>query len=206
MPIVNVHLGAQAEAIAKRSNYNLCLARKVDADGKEEDGNVVFSSVLSRNLGPQVQFQWEDQYRVFETRTFQAGLQVVVSTDVNDIVGGQTTTFNIQGRGLNSGDPLPDAPFNVVNDWVSGARVGVKHFDVITGIPVPIFISGPLLRGSASKLLPIQKFTIFWSGILKTNTMYDTASTPAFEFNMTGYNAIDLEYTVVANWVINSES
>ena len=71
MPIVNVHLGAQAEKIAKQSNYNLCLARKVDANGTEEAGNVVFSSVESQKLGPRLSFQWEDQYQVFETNTFQ---------------------------------------------------------------------------------------------------------------------------------------
>ena len=76
MPIVNVHLDAEAEKIAKQSHYNICLARKVDADGKEVDGNVVFSSVLSQNLGPQQQFQWEDQYQVFETNLFEVSTHV----------------------------------------------------------------------------------------------------------------------------------
>ena len=136
----------------------------------------------------------------------QAGVQVEVDTDVIDIVGGQTATFDDQGRGSNNGNPLPAAPFKVVNDWVPGARVGVNQLDITTGLPVSIFISGPVLPQLTSKLLPIQKFTIFWSGELKTNSMYDTASTPAFGFNMTGFNEIDLEYTVAANWVIKSES
>jgi len=117
MPIVNVHLDAQAEKIAKESNYNVCLARKVDVDGKEKDGNVVFSSVLSQELGPQLQFQWEDQYQVFEANTFQTGVEIVtVSTGVINIVGGQTTTFDDLGLGSTSGNPLPGAPFMVVND------------------------------------------------------------------------------------------
>jgi len=205
MPIINVILGAEAEKIARESNYNLCLARKMDANGKEEVGNVVFSSVLSKSLGPHLQFQWEDQYQVFETNTFEAGVQVNINTDVINTVGGQTTTFDDQGRGSNSGNPLPGAAFKVVNDWVPGARVGVNHFDVLTGQPVSIFISGPVLPEMTSKLLPIQKFTIFWSGELITDSMYDTATTPSFEFNLTGYNTIDLEYTVGANWVIKSE-
>ena len=76
MPIVHVHLGPQVVAVAKKSFNNLCLARDVEVNGSERRGNVVFSAVLSQNLGPNSNFQWKDRYQVFKADKFRVSTHV----------------------------------------------------------------------------------------------------------------------------------
>lgn len=51
---------------------------------------------------------------------------------------------------------------------------------------------------------PIRKYSIFWTRELETSTMYESTSTPSFEFDMTGDNEVHLEYTATGDWVVKS--
>ena len=62
MPTIHLHLGSQALTIVKKSHYNLCLAKIVEADGRDAKENVF--AIQSKNLLSQTTIQWEEEYKV----------------------------------------------------------------------------------------------------------------------------------------------
>lgn len=62
MPTIHLHLGSQALTIVKRPHYSLCLAKIVEADGRDAKENVF--AIQSKNLLSQTAIRWEEEYKV----------------------------------------------------------------------------------------------------------------------------------------------
>lgn len=59
-------------AIFMRSGFNLCLTKGVRMGNEKIEGNVVYSTVPSKDLATDLLLSWEENYQVYMTDKFQA--------------------------------------------------------------------------------------------------------------------------------------
>lgn len=69
--ILKVLIASEDLKVIKDGKYNLCLTKNAKYHGRERQGNVVFSTVLTRDLAPGVQFVWEERYETYMSSSFR---------------------------------------------------------------------------------------------------------------------------------------
>jgi hypothetical protein len=57
--------------ILEAAKYNICLAKNINFNNAEHAGNVVFSSVTTKQLAQKLTFKWEENYQVSELNNFE---------------------------------------------------------------------------------------------------------------------------------------
>jgi hypothetical protein len=67
---VKIHLSPDALSLLQDGKYRICLVKNFEVDSHEHNGNVVFLSMPSEGLGPDVVFTWTERYRVSANVSF----------------------------------------------------------------------------------------------------------------------------------------
>lgn len=190
----------------KDNKFNLYLLRDVNEGSATKDGNVIFITFPYELLTTgTLKFQWEDKYQVFLTndaevgihifflvdgaglRTcpFKVGSEVGAQTKVPEITYGQQITFDKYGEPATAVIPTKNS-FQVINNWLANAHVGVNTYDKVQKKFSPIYVSAAKPNPSTSSLTPIDKFSLFWGAELHTAVIIDVTTTPRFQFGFLG--------------------
>ncbi|KAG5649938.1 hypothetical protein H0H81_001393 [Sphagnurus paluster] len=174
--VVTVRIEPSALAQLQKAQVNLCLARGLIFDGEKFAGNVVYSMVAHGDLSTGVELEWDDEFEVFETDTFEVNETIKYRTQIHKVQAGQIVVFDVDRSNVN-GDPNPDKPISVQNYWVSGARIGIRTLN-----KAPFFISNPRVNGSWDALSRSPKFSVFWKAGVVPGTIFDTDLIETYDF------------------------
>ena len=197
MKTVNVQISEADLAALKGANYKLCFAKKIG----DNTFNVVWQSYdqyLSTNM-----FQWTPQYQLFGSNSFNSGVQVRVSTNVQEIGLGQTSTLNSAGILESPVTGGPETSFTMNNEYGS-IHPGVNQLSIgITGekISTPIYVAeDPIVMGT-DQLTPVEKVLVWFEQNVETSTMFSNSKSKSIELDLTNTNEINCRYEN-QKWVI----
>ena len=178
---VKIQIAAGDLTTLKQSGYKLCFAKKVG----NEAFNVVWQSYvqyLSNNT-----FSWTPQYQLFGSNTFQANVQVEVSTNIVTIGLGQQSILDNSGLMGPATTGGPDTALTLINNYgnihpgVSQLSTGIDGKQVST----PIYVaSNPVVRGSTA-LTPIETLLVWFEQNVQTSTMFSTSRSQSVEIDLT---------------------
>ncbi|KAI0824051.1 hypothetical protein BC628DRAFT_1420479 [Trametes gibbosa] len=169
-----------------KAGYQLCIAKKVNGVY-----TVIWqgSNILSDN-----QFSWSSKYQVFGSIGFQSGALVRATTNVQNIMSGQTATLDQYGI-MNSASGSQDGSgkFTVQNKY-GLINLGVNSY--VNGTYAPSYVSANPVVSGPTVLAPIESVMVWFDINVKTGTMILKASSQAIEVDFTSIPSHSLLYKV----------
>ncbi|KAA0983618.1 hypothetical protein FQ192_29385 [Pseudomonas sp. ANT_J12] len=178
---VKIQIASGDLTTLKQSGYKLCFAKKVGT----EDYNVVWQSYvnyLSNNT-----FSWTPQYQLFGSNSFQANVQVDVSTNLVTIGLGQQSILDSSGLLGNATTGGPDTSITLVNQYgaihpgVSQLSTGIDGKQVAT----PIYVAINQVVTGQTVLTPVETILVWFEQNVQTSTMFSTSRSQAIEVDLT---------------------
>ncbi|KAG7094761.1 hypothetical protein E1B28_005577 [Marasmius oreades] len=167
---LTAYISDESLTILKQGGYKLCIAREVN--GKY---NVVFISVIEHLF--QNVFEFEEQYRVFGTKKFEAGALIEASTRRVPIMPGQEIPLSPEGVfGSVTGYVDRSKPFMVNNNYNHPIHFGVDA--LVSQDYAAIHVSEGPYVAQAVPLKPSRKIMIWFdkeleSGMMIYHTVYN---------------------------------
>ncbi|KAG7094767.1 hypothetical protein E1B28_005583 [Marasmius oreades] len=168
---LTAYISDESLTILKQGGYKLCIAREVN--GKY---NVVFISVIEHLF--QNVFEFEEQYRVFGTKKFEAGALIEASTRRRvPIMPGQEIPLSLEGGfGSVTGYVDRSKPFMVNSNYYHPIHFGVDA--LVSQDYAAIHVSEGPYVAQAVPLKPSRKIMIWFdkeleSGMMIYHTVYN---------------------------------
>jgi len=207
-----LHIKIDSPILKNNASDNLCIAKKVN-----DEFTTVFHGASINPVGKQSPllavntFKWTEEYQVFLTQEFTAGVQVSASTNLRNIKFGEVVEFDSSAHDIVEAVGAAEARFTSAatakNSFIIGHIPQGLHASISckTGSNewAPVYVDNKPHNGEQDKLLtPINKYSLFWDSLLVTSAMIDYAKSsspkefefPANEFEMTwrfGYKIPD---------------
>lgn len=196
---VTIKIAPDDLTILKKSQYQLCFAKKV-AEGSYNVVWQAYGLYLASNM-----FSWTPQYQLFGSNVFEGGVQVKVSTNPVDIGLGETSILNAEGNLLapvTGGDPTQitlQNDFGPIHPGVGQISTGINGGSAIT----PIYIAQqPVVTGTTA-LTPVEKILVWFEQQVETSTMFSTSRSMSIEIDLTNTNKATRLYKD-GNWTTPS--
>jgi hypothetical protein len=188
--IVTIQIAEKDLDFLKDNNYQFCFAKKVN-----DSYNVVWQAsgeYLENN-----QFSWIPHYQMFGTNTFQAGVQVIATTNTVDIDLGQQTTMSKEGvlSPAKAGGPTDSLTFN--NNY-NPIHPGVNAYTVgIDGLPytTAIYVAESAIAPGSDTLTPVESVMVWFDQEVTTGTMFSSARSNTQEIDLTQTDVITYSYS-----------
>ncbi|WP_226294249.1 hypothetical protein [Aquimarina algicola] len=174
----------------KAANYKLCFAKKV-ADKAYTVVWQSYDNYLFNN-----KFSWVPVYELFGSNIFESDIRVEVSTNVQQIQLGETSTLNSAGI---LEDPITAGPktlFTLNNDYGS-IHPGVNQLSTgINGetISTPIYVAEDAVVSGKTELKPVEKILVWFEQNIETSTMFSTSRSREVEIDLTNTNEASYIY------------
>ncbi|KAG7094763.1 hypothetical protein E1B28_005579 [Marasmius oreades] len=182
---LTAYISDESLTILKQGGYKLCIAREVN--GKY---NVVFISVVEHLF--QNVFEFEEQYRVFGTKKFEAGTLTEAATRKVPILLGQGITLSPEGvLGGILGTENRSKPFIVHNNYSHPIHFGVVA--LVSQDYAAIYVSEGSYVSQDVPLKPSRKILVWFDKNLESGMMIYHAI----------YNCMVVDFTNASDIVIN---
>ncbi|MDD4915469.1 MAG: hypothetical protein PHW13_10610 [Methylococcales bacterium] len=169
----------------KNSKYRLCFAKKVGDDAY----NVVWQSYtnyLSNN-----NFSWTPQYQLFGSNSFQANVQVDVSTNLVNIGLGETSILDASGLLGPASTGGPSTAITMLNQYgpihpgVNQISTGIDGKTVTT----PIYVAENQIVTGTTNLTPVEKVLVWFEQNIVTSTMFSDSRSNYVEIDLTSVDS-----------------
>ncbi|WP_298513147.1 hypothetical protein [uncultured Kordia sp.] len=187
--VVNVEVALDDLENLKKSGYKLCFAKKVG-----DSFNVVwesYSDYLFTNS-----FSWTPQYELFGTNTFQSGVEVRATTNIQPCNLGNQCTLNEFGILEAQVSGGPDTSMTMVNEYGS-IHPGVNQLS--TGIDgrttmTPIYVAENSIVTGEVVLTPKEEVRVWFQQNIETSTMISDSTSNYIDLNLTQINELSCKY------------
>jgi hypothetical protein len=178
---VKIQIAAGDLTTLKQSGYKLCFAKRVGTEAY----NVVWQSYvnyLSNNT-----FSWTPQYQLFGSNSFQANVQVDVSTNVVTIGLGQQSVLDNAGLLGPATSGGPNTSITLVNNY-GAIHPGVSQLSTgIDGkvVSTPIYVATNQVVTGSTQLTPVETILVWFEQNVQTSTMFSDSRSQSVEIDLT---------------------
>ncbi|MEB0045610.1 MULTISPECIES: hypothetical protein [unclassified Pseudomonas] len=179
--VVKIQIASGDLTTLKQSGYKLCFAKKVG----NEAYNVVWQSYVQYLSNST--FSWTPQYQLFGSNSFQANVQVDVSTNLVNIGLGQQAILDNSGLLGQPTSAGPNTSITLVNNYgpihpgVSQLSTGIDGVQVTT----PIYVASQQVVTGSTVLTPVETILVWFEQNVQTSTMFSTSRSQSIEIDMT---------------------
>ncbi|KAH9851346.1 hypothetical protein C2E23DRAFT_886533 [Lenzites betulinus] len=168
------------------AGYKLCIAKKV---------NGVYTVIWQgSNVLPNDQFSWSAKYQVYGSIAFNSGALVRATTNVQNIMSGETCVldnFGIMNPASGSSDD--SGIFTVQNNY---GLINIATNSYVNGTYAPSYVSTNPVVSGPNTLQPIETVMVWFETNVTTGTMILDASSQAIEVDFTSIPTHTLLYKV----------
>ncbi|WP_095132621.1 hypothetical protein [Pseudomonas sp. Irchel s3h14] len=178
---VKIQIAAADLTLLKQSGYKLCFAKKVG----NEAYNVVWQSYVQYLSNST--FSWTPQYQLFGANSFQANVQVDVSTNLVNIGLGQQSILDNAGLLGSATSGGPDTSITLVNNY-GAIHPGISQLSTgIDGkqISTPIYVASAQVVTGQTVLTPVETILVWFEQNVQTSTMFSTSRSQSVEIDLT---------------------
>lgn len=177
---VKIQIAAADLTLLKQSGYKLCFAKKVG----DETYNVVWQSYVQYLSNST--FSWTPQYQLFGANSFQANVQVDVSTNLVNIGLGQQSILDNTGLLGSATSGGPDISITLVNNY-GAIHPGISQLSTgIDGkqISTPIYVASAQVVTGQTVLTPVETILVWFEQNVQTSTMFSTSRSQSIEIDL----------------------
>ncbi|WP_256219546.1 hypothetical protein [Pseudomonas sp. PAMC 26793] len=165
----------------KNAEYKLCFAKKVGDNAY----NVVWQAYGKYAFT--TSFSWVPQYQLFGTNSFDASVQVDVSTNLVDIGLGETSVLNKVGTLEEPRTGGKSTAITMINNYDT-IHPGVNQ--VSTGVDgklvsTPIYVATEEVVKGTVELEPVEKVLVWFEQKIQTSTMFSSSRSQSVEIDLT---------------------
>ena len=187
---VSIEIASGDLQFLKENKYKLCFAKRVSQSAY----NIVwqsYSDYLSFN-----DFSWTPQYQMFGSNSFQAQVQVKVSTNLVTIGLGESA--ELQPSGL-LGAPSTGGPetgvtminaFGPIHPGLSQMSTGLNGQQSST----PFYVAENQIALGNVTMTPVEQVLVWFEQDVATGTMFSSARSLSTEIDMTFTNSSTRKY------------
>jgi len=188
---VKIQIASADLTLLKQSGYKLCFAKKVG----NEAYNVVWQSYVQYLSNST--FSWTPQYQLFGANSFQANVQVDVSTNLVNIGLGQQSILDNAGLLGSATSGGPDTSITLVNNY-GAIHPGLSQLSTgIDGkqISTPIYVASAQVVTGQTVLTPVETILVWFEQNVQTSTMFSTSRSQSIEIDLTFDNSATRLYS-----------